>query len=260
LPKERTLEIFRAVDKLGKIGVEGVREELAKIGASLKASNKLLELSSLKGKPKAIIEEAQKTLEGSKNGLSGCEALSSIVEYSTLFGIEPYMAIDFSLARGLDYYTGPVFEIYAEGFEDYGSIAGGGRYDELIGLFGGKSTPATGVSLGIERIFTLLEKRTAFEGLVLGPRVYVASTSESVRGKAIEVAQILRRADISTDLDMMGRSLKRQLDYANNKGFKKVVIVGERELANGQVSLKDMRTSEQRIIKIEDLKDKLLHE
>jgi histidyl-tRNA synthetase len=170
------------------------------------------------------------------------------------------VVVDFSLARGLDYYTGPVYEIYAEGFEDYGSIAGGGRYDELIGLFGGKSTHATGVSLGIERIFTLLEKQAAFEGLDLWPKVYVVSTSESVRGKAIEVAQMLRRAGLSTDLDMMGRSLKRQLDYANNKGFRKVVIVGERELANRQVSLKDMKTSEQRIIKIDDLKDILLHE
>ena len=253
LPRERSLDIFRAIDKLNKIGVECVMEELARIGASAEASRRLLELTALSGAPKAKIEEIRRTLKGFPVGLSGCDALSAIDEYASAFGIKPYMVVDLSLARGLDYYTGPVYEIYAEGFEDWGSIAGGGRYDELIELFGGEPTPATGVSLGIERIVSLLDRKGAFEGLDLGPQVYVASASEFVRAKAMEVAQMLRRSGIATDLDLMNRSLKRQLDYANRKGFKRVVIVGERELREGCVAVRDMETAEQLTVRIEEL-------
>jgi len=253
MPRERSLDIFRAVDKLNKVGVEGVMEELKRIGASAEASTRLLKLASLRGKPEATLEETRGVLRGSKVGLSGYDALSAIANCSTAFGIDPYLAVDLSLARGLDYYTGPVYEIYAKGFEDYGSIAGGGRYDELVELFGGKPTPATGVSLGIERIVPLLEGKGAFEGLDLGPRVYVASASDAVRAKAIEVAQMLRRSGIATDLDLMGRSLKRQLDSANRKGIKRVVIVGERELNEGCVAVRDMETAEQQTVRLEEL-------
>jgi len=257
MPKERSLDIFRAVDKLDKIGVEGVMEELAKVGASSEASSRLLELMASKGESMAMLNKIRETLVGSKTGLLGCNALSALTRYATAFGIEPYMVIDFSLARGLDYYTGPVYEVYAEGFEEYGSIAGGGRYDGLIELFGSKPTPATGVSLGIERIVPLLEKKGAFEDLDLGPSVYVASASDAVRAKAIEVAQMLRRSGLSTDLDLMGRSLTRQLDYANRKGFKRVVIVGEKELLEGCVSVRNMETAEQQKVKLDELTDHL---
>ena len=257
MPKERSLDIFRAVDKLDKIGVEGVMDELAKVGASAEASSRLLELMESKGEPRTTMDEIRETLAGSEVGLSGCNALSAIAGYAAAFGIEPYIVVDLSLARGFDYYTGPVYEVYAEGFEEYGSIAGGGRYDELIELFGGEPTPATGISLGIERIVPLLGKKGAFEDLDLGPRVYVASASDAVRAKAIEVAQKLRRSGFSTDLDLMGRSLTRQLDYANRKGFKRVVIVGEKELAEGRVSVRDMATAEQWEVKLGDLADHL---
>jgi len=257
MPKERSLDIFRAVDKLDKIGVEGVTDELAKVGASAEASSRLLELMESKGDPRTTIDEIRETLAGSEVGLSGCNVLSAIAGYAAAFGIEPYIVVDLSLARGFDYYTGPVYEVYAEGFEEYGSIAGGGRYDELIELFGGEPTPATGISLGIERIVPLLGKKGAFEDLDLGPRVYVASASDAVRAMAIEVAQKLRRSGFSTDLDLMGRSLARQLDYANRKGFKKVVIVGEKELAEGRVSVRNMATAEQWEVKLGDLADHL---
>jgi len=253
LPRERSLDIFRAVDKLDKIGVEGVKEELARVGASAEASSRLLEFTSVRGEPGATVEETRRTLQGSPSGLSGCDALSAIADYAAAFGIETHLVVDLSLARGLDYYTGPVFEVYAEGFEEHGSIAGGGRYDELIQLFGGDPTPATGISLGVERIIPLLEKKGVFEGLDLGPRVYVAAASPSVRARTIEVAQMLRRSGTSTDLDLMGRSLSRQLDYANRRGFKRVVIVGERELRSGSVVVRDMETAEQRTVRLEEL-------
>ncbi len=253
LPRERYPEAFRAVDKRGKIRDEGVLEELDKIGASRESSQRLLDLTSIKGAPSEVISKAKELVEGIKKGLDACEALSSMVEYAKGYGIAGDLVVDLGLARGLDYYTGPVFEVYAEGFENEGSIAGGGRYDELIEIFGGEPIPMTGVSLGLDRLVALLERIEVFEGINLAPRVYVVSASESVRPKAIEVAQQLRRAGVSTDMDLLSRGMRKQLDNANTKGVSKVVIVGERELAEGCVAVRDMSTAEQKKVKLEEL-------
>jgi len=253
LPRERYPEAFRAVDKRGKIGDEGVLEELDKIGASRESSQRLLDLTSIKGAPSEVIGKAKELVEGIKKGLDACEALSSIVEYAEGYGITGDIVVDLGLARGLDYYTGPVFEVYAEGFENEGSIAGGGRYDKLIEIFGGEPTPMTGVSLGPDRLVALLERTGVFEDLNLAPRVYVVSASESVRPRAIEVAQQLRRAGVSTEMDLLSRGMRKQLDNANTRGVSKVVIVGERELAEGCVAVRDMSTAEQTKVKLEEL-------
>ena len=257
LPIERRLDIFRAVDKREKVGDEGVMDELKKLGASPEASNRLLDLTSKKGDPEAILESARKDLLESPSGLQACETLSSIMGHSSYFGIQQYLVIDLGLARGLDYYTGPVYEVYAEGFEDAGSIAGGGRYDDLVELFGGDATPMTGISMGIHRLVTLLEKMGVFEGLELGPEVYVVSTSKVLQPKAVEVAQMLRRAGLSTEMDLLSRGMSRQLEIANRKGVNKVVIVGERELKDGCVSVRDMKTAIQRVVRLERLVEEI---
>jgi len=257
LPTDRYLETFRAVDKRAKIGDEGVIEELGKIGISKAKAERLLELSSLKGDPRETLEKTRLSIGDDVQGQQACDALSAIVEYSESFGIRPYIIVDLGLARGLDYYTGPVFEVYAEGFEAAGSIAGGGRYDSLVETFGGEPTAMTGVSMGIHRLVTLLEKMGVFESLDLGPKVYVAVVSDSVKAKAIAITQSLRAAGVETELDLLSRGLRKQLDNANRKGFKKVVIVGERELQEGCVSVRDMETSDQRKVKLENLAEEL---
>jgi histidyl-tRNA synthetase len=257
LPKERYLDIFRAIDKRGKIGDEGVVEELERVGASADASKKILELTSAKGAPTDTLEKARVDVEGCPLGVQACETLASIIGLSENFGIEPYLIVDLGLARGLDYYTGPVFEVYAKGYESAGSIAGGGRYDEIVHLFGGEPTPMTGISMGVDRLVPLLEKMGVFEDLEFGPKIYIATATDAVKPKGVEIAQILRRAGISVELDLLSRGLRRQLDNANRKGFKKVVIIGERELQEGCVSVRDMTTSEQRKVKISQLADEI---
>jgi histidyl-tRNA synthetase len=253
LPTDRYTDVFRAVDKRKKIGDEGVVEELGKIGVPRDASERLLELTSTRGDPKETLDETRARIGDDAQGHLACDTLSAIVEYAESFGIAPYIIIDLGLARGLDYYTGPIFEVYAEGFEGAGSIAGGGRYDDLVETFGGEPTPMTGVSMGIHRLVTLLEKMGVFEGKALGPSVYAAVASDDVRSDAIAIAQHLRRAGVPIEMEMLSRGLRKQLDIANRKGFSKVVIVGERELKDGCVSIRDMATSEQRMVKIEDL-------
>lgn len=259
MPRGRSLEIFRAVDKLQKIGIEGVKEELRRLGASEGSIKRLMELIELRGRPSEVIEDLEGLLSASPTGIIGLNSVKEIVKYSRPFGIEEYLQIDLSLARGLDYYTGPVFEIYAVGFEDYGSIAGGGRYDELIKLYGGEQTPATGISLGVERILLIMEDKGMLRDLELGHRVYVASASPEMRTRAIEIAQLLRRAGIDTDVNLMNRSLTRQLEHADRRGFRWTVIVGEREAARGQVTIRCMKTGEQRTIDVEGLADQLRH-
>jgi histidyl-tRNA synthetase len=253
MPAEKRLDIFRAVDKRDKIGDKGVQEELKKLGVPVDASMRLLELTSRKGDPGDIIEETREILGASPQGLAACDALSSIVDYSVDFGIDPYLIVDLGLARGFDYYTGPVFEVYAEDYMEYGSIAGGGRYDELVQLFGGEPTPMTGVSMGIERLVLILGKMGVFNALNLAPDVYVVYTSVEVRSKAIEITQTLRGAGVSTDIDLLGRGMRRQLDVANRRGVGKVVIVGDRELRDGCIVIRDMATAEQRKVKLGSL-------
>jgi len=257
MPMDKYLDIFRALDKRDKIGEEGVLEELGKLGATSDASERLLALTSSKGEPGRIIEEARESIQGFPGGLAACDALQSIVDLSADYGIAPYLVIDLGLARGFDYYTGPVFEVYAEGYEEYGSIAGGGRYDELVQLFGGEPTPMTGVSMGIWRLVLILEKMGAFESLDLAPQAFVVPTSVAMRSKAIEVAQTLRRSGIRTEMDLLGRGLRRQLDIANRRGVRKVVIVGERELEEGCVSVRDMETAEQKKVRLDRLTEEI---
>lgn len=257
IPQEQSLEAFRAVDKLNKIGRQGVIDELKGVSPNEEASIKLLDMLSLKGRPEQVLEAARKMLQGYPEGIEGIEALESLFEYSKSFGFFKFVVVDLSLARGLDYYTGPVFEILAVGYEDWGSIAGGGRYDEIIELFGGASTPATGVSFGPDRLTPILEMKGAFKDLDLGARVYVAPVNRKVIQKAIKITQSLRVKGISAIVDMMGRRLGKQFEYADKKNIPKVVIVGEMDLAEGSVTIRDMVTGDQEKVKLDELVDRL---
>jgi histidyl-tRNA synthetase len=188
-------------------------------------------------------------------GVKGCDALSDLVEFARGFGFSEYVTIDLSLARGLDYYTGPVYEVIAKGYENYGSIAGGGRYDEIVELFGGPKTYATGVSFGIDRVTPILDEKGAFKDMHLGADVYVAPVNQEVLIDAIKITQLLRGRGLSAIVDMMGRRLGKQFEYADKKNIPNVVIVGERELAEQSVTLRNMKTGEQTKVKIDELVD-----
>ena len=254
---EKSLDAFRAVDKLAKIGVEGVVEELRGISPGDEASVNLLNSLSVKGRPGEVLAAATDLLKDYPEGLAGCRALSSLVEYAEAFGFAQYITVDLSLARGLDYYTGLVFEVFAEGHEDYGSIAGGGRYDEIVQLFGGEPTPATGISFGVDRLTPILEEKGAFKDLTLGAEVYVAPVSASVKLEAIKITQMLRNAGRSAVVDMMGRRLVKQFEYADKKKIPVVIVVGEKDLAHGEVTVRDMKTGDQAKVRVSDLVGRL---
>jgi len=253
IPEEKSLEAFRAVDKLGKIGRDGVIEELKDISPYDEASIRLLDMLGLNGDPDVVLGQTKTMLQDYDDGVKGCKALDDLYMFAKAFGFAQYVRVDLSLARGLDYYTGPVFEVIAKGYENYGSIAGGGRYDEIIELFGGPPTCATGISFGIDRVTPILEEKGAFSDMTLGAKVYIAPVNKKVLYEAIEIAQKLRYDSIPTIVDMMGRKLGKQFDYADKKNIPMVVIVGERELAEGAVMVRDMKSGEQNKVKLEEL-------
>ncbi|HPC28507.1 MAG TPA: ATP phosphoribosyltransferase regulatory subunit, partial [Candidatus Methanomethylicus sp.] len=174
------------------------------------------------------------------------EELKRIEALAGAFGLGGAMRIDFSLVRGLDYYTGPVFEIRTKTAQ-IGSIGGGGRYDRLIERFGGPPTPATGISLGVERLYEVLMEKIRAEGRRAGTAVFVASVNDAVAEEAIKISRELVGMGVPAEPDIMGRKLGRQLEYAEKKGIPYVLIVGPEEVRTGKFKLRKMAEKQETV-------------
>ena len=198
------------------------------------------------------ISDAKKYVEKEELGKQGIEELESIFDYLNIFGFSDYVKFDVSLVRGLAYYTGPVFEINA-GLNV--SVGGGGRYDNMIESFGGKPTPATGISLGIERLITAMEEKKLFKTEKTNTKVYIAPVSDSVLKDAITIAKKLIDMNIPTEFDVMKRSLSKELDYASAKGIPYVIVLGDKELKSGKLKLRNMKSGEEKEINLNDLEE-----
>lgn len=235
-------EAFRSIDKMEKIGEDAVRAELEAKGIAATDVTKIMRFLKISGKNNSIIQRLRKEY----GEVGGLVELEQLLEFAKEFGIEKRLKIDLSLVRGLDYYTGPVFEVsLGEGV----SCGGGGRYDNLINDVGGSDIAATGISLGISRIFEVMKENKMFDDLPRAAlKVFVANADEKLLEETIRVAKRLRNkvgcASIQTDL--MGRGLKKQLEYADGLGVDYVIIVGEKELKEGKYVLRNMK------LKIED--------
>jgi histidyl-tRNA synthetase len=247
IASEKTVETIRSLDKLLKIGEEGVLKELSEKGTSEKQGKKLLSLVSTSGKPAKIFTSLGKEL-GEEEGL---KELQEIYQRCASYGIQDIVEINPALARGFDYYTGPIFEISAG--KDIGSVAGGGRYDELIGKYGKYSEPAVGISLGIERIFEVMENKGMFKLTDSSAEVFVAIVNEDVVDNAAEIAQKLRDAGILTELELKGRKLGKQFEYADTKDIPVVIVVGPKELEENKVNVRDMSTGKEEKVAIPKL-------
>ncbi len=247
IPDNLAFECFRAIDKLDKIGKKGVLEELASRGIDKKKSEFLLTAIELRGNGTAILQEFRSTLKGSKVGLEGVDELEMMAQIFEESGVQDNVEFDMSLARGLDYYTGPVFEGRYLGRPNVGSILGGGRYDHLVERFGGPPTPATGISLGIDRLIDILLVRDLSEELSQRLDVFVAPIKRPMVRYAVAMQSNLIAAGIATEVDLMERPLKKLFEQAESKGARYVVIVGARDIEKGEVSVRDMveKTTEQ---------------
>jgi len=237
-------ECFRAIDKLDKIGRNGVVDELKARGIGEEESEFLLDAIKLRGIGLNTLDEFRELLEGSEIGIEGVDELIQMAEIFDESGVGKLTEFDMSLARGLDYYTGAVFEARYLGKPSIGSIAGGGRYDALIERFGGQSTAATGISLGIDRIVDVLLFRGLGKILAFQLDVFIAPIKQPMVKYAMKLRNELVRVGISCEVDLMERPLKKLLEQADAKNARFVVIVGARDQEKGEVSLRNMRTKE----------------
>jgi len=250
------VEIFRIIDKLEKIGIEEVEKELKKLGLKERQVEKLLEIILIKGNYESVLKKGKELLKGIKIAEEGLNELENIWKFSKIYGIDKYLVLDYSMARGLDYYTGPIFETQMIGYEKYGSIASGGRYDKLIETFGGRPTPATGISLGIERIIEILnESKLNLEKTKV--KVFVASVNEEVKKDAVKISLDLRKQGISCQVDLMNRSLGKQFEFADSLGIPFVLVVGKEELRKNIFKLKDMKAKSEKELKLSEIISKL---
>lgn len=240
--KDKLVDAFRAIDKLEKIGLDGVRKELENRSIE---TEKILDLIQIAGSNKDIIKKVRKLYR--KN--EGLNELKQLLQLAKKFGIENRLKIDLSLVRGLEYYTGVVFEVFLGAKV---SCGGGGRYDNLIETIGGQPTPATGISLGLDRIFELMKENKMVEEKAV-VKAFVANVDEKTKGQAMKIAQKLRKKGINCQIDLMNRNLTKQLEYADRTGIPYVIIVGAKELKSKKFKLKDMKMKTEKELTLREI-------
>jgi histidyl-tRNA synthetase len=258
VPDDQAYDCFRAIDKLDKIGRDGVLKELKDRGFNSEQSEFLIDAIAIKGTGQKTLQKFRDLLEGSDVGLEGVDELTLMAEIFEQSEVGELIEFDMSLARGLDYYTGPVFEGRYLGKPVVGSILGGGRYDHLIENFGGTSTPATGISLGIGRLIEVVIARGGAKVLPRPLEVFIAPIKRPMLRFATSFQTDLVRKGISCEVDLMDRPLKKLLEQADSKKARFTVIVGERDIAKGEVSVRNMKTKETEQVRSDSLTEYLL--
>ena len=243
---DKMMDITMAIDKLDKIGIDAVNEELAERGLGAEAIAKLRPILELTGDNRAKLAKITEAIAmHSPTGAKGIEEVTTILDYTEALGVTLPVELDLSLARGLNYYTGAIFEVKAQDFP-MGSICGGGRYDDLTGIFGMPDTSGVGISFGADRIYDVL----------LGLDLFPAETAQSVRalfvnfGGAEEMGALklladVRSAGIAAEIYPEAAKMKKQFDYAQKRGILYMIFVGESELAAQSATVKNIVTGEQ---------------
>jgi histidyl-tRNA synthetase len=251
---DKETQLTRAIDKLDKIGQEAVINELISHHIDKKTANTIINSLSLKGSNQVQLKKTRELLQESGDGLGGVQEVEDLTEFLKMYNIpDKYILFDLHLARGLDYYTGPIFEIEVKE-PKIGSISGGGRYDKLIGLFSGQDQLATGCSIGLERIITVMEELDMFPNtLRTGGQVMVTIFDNSCIPHSIKLVNILRKADIKANLYTGKAKLRGQIGLANDKNIPIVIIVGPDEINKDLVNLKNMLSGEQKSVTLAQL-------
>ncbi len=246
---EKIVDITVAIDKLDKIGLEGVNAELATAGIPAEAIERLQPIIQLKGSNKEKLATMKEVLKDSEIGLKGVEEVEWILDtLSEMSALKNEVELDLTLARGLNYYTGAIFEVKALDVE-IGSITGGGRYDNLTGIFGMPGLSGVGFSFGADRIFDVLNQLDLYpKEAVETTKVLFVNFGDAEMRFCMNVAAQLRAAGISVEIYPDNVKMKKQMTYANAKGIPFVAIIGESELAERKVNVKNMTTGEQQLV------------
>ena len=254
---DKITDITVAIDKLDKIGIEKVNEEIASKGISEEAIEKLQPILKLSGSNAAKLEQLKDVLSSSEIGLKGVSELETIFGYCEAVNIATKIELDLTLARGLNYYTGAIFEVKALDVQ-IGSITGGGRYDNLTGVFGMEGVSGVGISFGADRIYDVLNQLNLYpETSTEQTKILFVSFGEKELMYCLPWLSSLREKEINTEIYPEPAKMKKQMSYADSKGIPFVAIVGENEMMANKVMLKNMKTGEQKLVGIEELPENL---
>ncbi len=243
--EDKIVDITVAIDKIDKVGLENVNKELLEKGLSQEAVARLEPILTLTGTAEEKLARLSEILAGSEEGLKGIAELREVLDGVAALGGKAEVELDVSLARGLNYYTGTIIEVKAKDAA-IGSITGGGRYDNLTGVFGMPGLSGVGISFGADRIYDVLNQLDLYPAEISAAvKVLFINFGEAEARMAERTIASLRRAGISAQLYPDAAKMKKQMNYANAEGVAYVAIIGEDELASGTVTLKDMSTGEQ---------------
>ena len=250
---DKMMDITVAIDKLEKIGLENVKAELLERGLEQEAVDRLQPILELSGDNHQKLIQLREVLAASETGLKGIEEMETIFGHVERLGIGLQVELDLSLARGLNYYTGAIFEVKALDFA-IGSICGGGRYDDLTGIFGLPNLSGVGISFGADRIYDVMTGLGLFpEEVNCTTRVLFTNLGTAEQAAVLPLLRTLRGEGISAEIYPEAGKMKKQMEYANRRAIPYVVIVGSQEIEAGAATVKDMRSGEQRQVPFAEL-------
>ena len=250
---DKMMDITVAIDKLEKIGLDNVKAELAERGLEQEAINKLQPILELSGTNSEKLNKLRDVIGCSETGVKGIEEMAEIFGYVEQLGIALPIELDLSLARGLNYYTGAIFEVKAMDYA-IGSICGGGRYDDLTGIFGLPNTSGVGISFGADRIYDVMVGLDLFpEEVNFSTKVLFVNLGEDEKLASMRVMRSLRDAGIAAEIYPESAKMKKQMEYANRRMIPYVVIIGGNELQEQKATVKNMRTGEQSSVAFDEV-------
>lgn len=250
---EKIVDITVAIDKLDKIGIDNVNQELREDGLSEEQIEKLQPIISLEGTNDAKLDTIAQVLAASETGLKGVEETRFILDTLKTVGLKNEIQLDLTLARGLNYYTGAIFEVKALDVQ-IGSITGGGRYDNLTGIFGMPGISGVGISFGVDRIYDVLNALDCYpKDATNGTQLLFINFGDRETAYCLPAVAKAREAGIRTEIFPDSSKMKKQMSYANAKQIPFVALAGENEIAAGKLTLKNMLSGEQQLLNIEEI-------
>ena len=254
---DKIIDITVAIDKLDKIGLDNVNEELRSKGLSEEAIAKLQPVIMLEGSNQEKLSVLKNILSESETGMKGIEELEFILNKIAIIDLQAELDLDLTLARGLNYYTGAIFEVKALDVQ-IGSITGGGRYDNLTGVFGLDGVSGVGISFGADRIYDVLNQLDLYPNDALKTtQLLFVNFGDREENYLFPLISEVRKAGIRTELYPEAAKIKKQMSYADSKKIPFVAIVGETEMNEGKINLKNMLTGEQSLLTLEETIDRL---
>jgi histidyl-tRNA synthetase len=250
---DRIVDITVAIDKLDKIGLDKVNQELELKGVSKSAIEKLQPILALSGSTEEKLSQIASVISGSEIGMKGVEEMNTIFSYLKKFDLGIAVELDLTLARGLNYYTGAIFEVKANDVQ-IGSITGGGRYDDLTGIFGLPGVSGVGISFGADRIYDVMEQLGLFpEEALAGAKVLFINFGKDEEAYVLPAVSRMRSVGISCEIYPEAAKMKKQMEYANRKQIPYVILAGETEINEGKLTLKNMLTGEQSLLWVDEI-------